>query len=377
MKSIKNISTGIIALVIVLLTGATSCSDMNELSDKWLVDKGVTVYASKVDYVFVYSGYNRIELAVLINSQRIDTLQIFRSNGEIVSKLKIGNQPGIYRLWIDDMKENEENLFYLVSADSWGNQSLPYEVIGMAYGPTYAQQALIRRIASLDMDGTDGVITWGGKTKDLVYTEVRYTTNANEKEIVRILPDENTVICPDAKVNEPFETCSAFLPPAGVDTIRTEWITDESEVFREMELCSKTGWVVLSASDELSGYPKTAVIDNNYDTHNNFWHSLTSAASPHNLVIDMKNPIEISKIVTWRRDIGDTKTIEYYVGNNPNASATTWTKIASGAVWNDDNVCTLKPSNIVSGRYLKLVMPDSNRESIVSITEIDVYQFKL
>jgi hypothetical protein len=90
----------------------------------------------------------------------------------------------------------------------------------------------------------------------------------------------------------------------------------------------------------------------------------------------MQNPVEVCRIITWRRNNGDTKTIEYYIGDDPAANASTWKKIASGDVW-VNHVCTLiLEEPLSSGRYLKLVMPDSNRYPNTSITEIDVYQFQ-
>jgi hypothetical protein len=98
----------------------------------------------------------------------------------------------------------------------------------------------------------------------------------------------------------------------------------------------------------------------------------------------MQIPVEVCRVVTWRRDVfqngsdtsGDTKTVEYYISNNPDPNASTWTKITgSGNTW-IEHVCTLDTDPLISGQSLKLVCTESNRDGQTQICEVDVYKFE-
>jgi uncharacterized protein YjdB len=146
----------------------------------------------------------------------------------------------------------------------------------------------------------------------------------------------------------------------------------------ELYLCIKTGWTV-EVSDEAigAGMGKNMMIDGNYDG-GQFWHSMYSpdAPLPHWAVIDMKESVEVVRIATLRRGgNADTKSLQYFIGDNPDANAGTWTKIAEGAYPSrtSDHTLTLNVAAPVSGRYLKLVLPDSFRSVYTAICEIDVW----
>jgi hypothetical protein len=380
MRAIKNIIT---VMLIVLLAGGTSCSDMNELADRFL-DKGATVYAARVDSAIVYSGYKQVEIEMFVSTQRINTVKITWDYGKGQAEFTVGNQPGIYKAVIENLEENEY-VFKLISIDSYLNESLPVEVTGSAFGDNYLQSRIGRSILRVDAEGTDGVITWNPTTlmmEDLVYSEVRYTTTSGEQAIVRILPEETKLICPNAKRDVPFEYRSAFLPPNGVGATGVEWKTYILPFPRDMVLCTKTGWSIVSFSDQMTAEPASRIIDNNYT---NWWSSdyFTFPPCPHWAIIDMQNPIEIGRLVTQRRDVfnngsatsADTKAIEYYLSNDPDPNAATWTKIAAGNTW-ENHKSTLDVVNPIFGRYLKLVVTESNRLELISIVEVDVYRFE-
>jgi hypothetical protein len=147
----------------------------------------------------------------------------------------------------------------------------------------------------------------------------------------------------------------------------------------ELYKCDKTGWTVEAVSDESSdGGGKNMIIDG---STSGFWQSQYNpdAPLPHWAVIDMKTSIEVAKIATLRRaDYGDTKTLQYFIGNDPNPNASTWKKIAEGAYASPtaDHTLTLSVAVPVGGRYLKLVLPDSFRSTYTAICEIDVWGLK-
>jgi hypothetical protein len=141
----------------------------------------------------------------------------------------------------------------------------------------------------------------------------------------------------------------------------------------ELYKCDKTGWTVEVSDEKPSdGGGKNMIIDGNYDG-NKFWHSQWGPDTPlpHWAVIDMKASVEAGRITTQRRNT-DTKTLQYFIGDNPDANAGTWTKIAEGT-YASNNTLALDVAEPVSGRYLKLVLPDSNRAPFTSICEVDVF----
>jgi hypothetical protein len=162
-----------------------------------------------------------------------------------------------------------------------------------------------------------------------------------------------------------------------IDVLGSE-ITPANGIFQY----DRSTWQVLSVSDETAsdGGGKNSLIDN---TLTNYWHS-GSITVPHWAIIDMGESKDIAKIVTYRRRKNtDTKTVQYFVGNDPNPAAGSWVKIAEGSLPaligsnSGGEILTIDiPAsvNTLQGRYLKLVLPDTNNgNNSTSVAEIYVY----
>jgi hypothetical protein len=147
------------------------------------------------------------------------------------------------------------------------------------------------------------------------------------------------------------------------------------------------GWTIPAKSGDNSwfGGPVEGIIDGNYDNAK-FWHVGANEDFPHWAVIDMKTPRTVTRIVTLRHiasfDLGgDTKSVEYYISDNVEGP---WTLLVAGAYKSnngsssDPNVhyLTLNAPTPLTGRYLKLSLPDSFRATYASIVEVDVYELK-
>jgi hypothetical protein len=150
------------------------------------------------------------------------------------------------------------------------------------------------------------------------------------------------------------------------------------ELVEELPL-DRSEWVVLEVSDEKEsdGGGKNTLIDGNVTT---YWHSnypvadFPDGALPHWAIIDMAYPTELSKITTYRRTNGDTKTVQYSVGNDPNPDSESWTLVAEGE-YDDSSIHSLElpTTQTIKARYLKLFLPDSNREPFIGVAEIYGY----
>ncbi|MDR0698322.1 MAG: Ig-like domain-containing protein [Tannerella sp.] len=139
----------------------------------------------------------------------------------------------------------------------------------------------------------------------------------------------------------------------------------------------KTGWTV-EVSDESAGDGggKDVIIDGRWDL-NNWWHSQYSpnVELPHWAVIDMKKRHIVTRIATLRRKENNPKTLEYYVGDSPDADSPSWIKVAQGsyASSGEPHDLTLNVTRFVAGQYLKLFLKDSFVPPYTGICEIDVY----
>ena len=123
------------ALLMLLAIASQSCTDMNDLTDKYL-DEGEIVYAAKVDSVGVRAGENRIQLDIYVKAQRVENLRVYWNNYEDSVDVEIGGKTGVFPVILDDMPESGY-LFQLVSFDKFGNRSLEYEATGSSYGENY------------------------------------------------------------------------------------------------------------------------------------------------------------------------------------------------------------------------------------------------
>jgi hypothetical protein len=142
----------------------------------------------------------------------------------------------------------------------------------------------------------------------------------------------------------------------------------------ELYKCDKTGWTIKVSDQHNDTNGGAKMIDGDYNTH---WHSNQGMPLPHWAVIDMKKPLEVGQIVIRRRiSEGHAKTVQFFVGDSPDSDSNTWEKVAEGVFANNNNegdvFLTLNVPN-VTGRYLKLVLPDSFSNTNCTVREIDVY----
>ena len=94
------------------------------------------------------------------------------------------------------------------------------------------------------------------------------------------------------------------------------------------------------------------------------------------MIIDLNSSKKICKIDTWRRPGNtDAKTVQYLVSDDPDPDAAAWVKIAEGVFGSGDQLTIDIPNSgsTDKGRYLKIYLPDSNRDNNTSIAEITLY----
>jgi hypothetical protein len=188
----------------------------------------------------------------------------------------------------------------------------------------------------------------------------------NASIVLPAAPDEwREVSFPILKLNEGLDTLK--LESSGSE-IKIASITVETL----LDVIDRSHWNITVSSETASdGGGKNAMIDDKFDT---YWHSQWTPSNvdlPHTAIFDLGYPVEISQIVTIRRNNGDTKTLQYSVSNDPNSE--TWSIIAEGAyAAQSDGIhdLTLDATQTVKARYLKLLLEESFRAPFTGIAEV-------
>jgi hypothetical protein len=367
-----------VALGSVLGIALWACSDMNELSDRFL-DKGETVYAAKVDSVALHAGYKKVEVELYINTRKIDTVKVYWDDYQQFVNVPVSNQQGVYRTVIDNLEESAY-IFHLVSLDSYGNKSLPVEVSGEAFGDNRVSLLRSRNIAlakySYD-NGGEVIINWGGEVENSTGCRLAYTNTANEPAIIDVPPDETTTVIPDWKTGLRYSTQFVL----GEGSLRGQYNTSEAGLRVLKEVLPKAGWSA-SASSSHAGFSPGGLIDGNPMVP---WHSNASGGNmPQWITIDFGsgNARHIDGIVFQGRidditDKGFPKRIVWEVSDD-NAE---WTTILSRfeldyPTSQEPNPLWLPCSVPAAGRYLRCTISETwpNSRSWTYIGEMGIYQ---
>jgi hypothetical protein len=348
-----------------------SCNDMMDTHQKYL-EGGEKIYAPKIDSLISHNGKGRVQLWFwLLESPNVRSVDIFWNAYADSLIVPVTPSTGLDSLMVYvPLTEERSYTLYIRTTDIFGNHSLSEMGSATSYGTIYESALTNRGVKSAATTGSTTEIQWYGIIDDYVCSEVRYTGVNGEVRTVRALPNETSTLCPDAQAGSTYEHRSLYVPANSIDTFYLEWMP-----IAPLVKFDKSSWSVISWSDEQADDGGGAVVLIN-DNLGDYWHSqwrAPAASLPHWAIIDMGASNEIVKIDTYRRRGNtNTKSVWYYVGNDPDPDAASWTKIAEGTFSSGD-LLTLQVSESVTGRYLKIYLPDSNNGQNTSVAEIDVF----
>jgi hypothetical protein len=358
---------------------------MDETYREFIVPNGLK-YPQKPDSLKVQAGYNTLRLTWLKSKDpSVVRAEIYWNN--YLDTLKVNGISADQDTVIADIPNLNEitYTFYVKTFDTDGNASIPVEVSGTPYGELYIMKTTDRSISSalFDNDGSgNGIITWGAKTTDLVYSEVRYMTSSGDTRIVRILPNEATSICQDAKPGALFEYRSVFLPPGGIQSVEKGWMTYENPFFYKYP---RTGWTAESRNgnhnwgDGGGGQP-ALIFDGNIATG---WHSRVNPTSPlpQCLVVDMKRSLAVHHIilyppvnVAWRY----WRNIEVYISDTPitpDAPQPSWGAPIAEVLYTGGDSFSINFPSVLSCQYIALVFLDSSSSPHINLMEFEVFGY--
>jgi hypothetical protein len=93
--------------------------------------------------------------------------------------------------------------------------------------PTTVEEYLASRtdrsVSAFHIGTTEGRTVWGEATDHLAFSEIRYKNNSGGTSILQIPASEKRIDCPDIKPGELYETRSAYVPTASIDTFYRAW----------------------------------------------------------------------------------------------------------------------------------------------------------
>ncbi|MFV0419030.1 MAG: DUF4998 domain-containing protein [Dysgonomonas sp.] len=368
-------------LILLLILFGTSCENFMDIHEEY-IKGGETIYAPKADSIQFIAGKGRVMFAFwLENSPNVKTVDLYwnsRKDSLIIPVSPTAGRDSFY-VTIPNLAEGAYT-FDVKTTDNFGHPSLYLTEFGNSYGAFYQSSLANRRVKSIDITEKGGTINWFSALDGMIWTDVKYTKSDGTTSIVRMDSKAQSVFCPNLKAGTSFQHSSSFIPEElSIDTFSVDW-EQYSGTFPAIYKYDRSSWSVLAVSDETAsdGGGKNTLLDNKLDT---WWHSQWDggdAPLPHWAVIDMTSAKKITKIETYRRAGNtDAKTIQYFIGPDANADASTWTKVGeTNFVSGKDNIDLLianSSSTVPLGRYLKLVLPDSNRNPYTSIAEVYVY----
>lgn len=355
-----------------------SCEDFMDIHKEY-IEGGEIIYAPKPDTISFIAGKDRILFNCrTYNAPNVRTVDVYWNDGldSLIIPVELNTDYDSISVVLENMEEKSYS-FNVRTTDNYGHKSLYLTEFGTSYGNIYQSTLNDRRIKSVSLSEKEGSIEWFSAPSGLVRSEIRYIMK-NGLQVVKQMPSADyTVKLSDVKTGSSFEYRSLFIPEeASIDTFATAWKTFGTPIPEEYKYDTGS-WTVLSASDESADHGgKIALLDGNLST---FWHSAYAdgdAPLPHWVVIDMQSQKKISRIEVYRRAGNtDTKSVELYVSDEPDVNTANWTKIGSGTFVEGDSISISIPEsvNTQKGRYLKVLLPDSNRQPYTSVAEICMY----
>lgn len=356
----------------------TSCDDFMDVHKEY-IEGGEIIYAPKPDSVNFIAGEGRILFNCrTYNAPNVRSVDVYWNDrlDSLIIPVELSTGYDSISVILDNMEEKSYT-FNIQTTDNFGHKSLFVTSFGTSYGDVYRATLNDRGIKSLSLSDKEGTIEWYSAPMHLVRNEIRYIKNDGSQTTVKISSIDNLAKLPDVKPGSTFEYRSLYIPEeVAIDTFATAWKEYETPFPTEYKY-DRSSWEVLSVSDVSTseGGGMATLIDGDLST---YWQSAYEggdAPLPHWAVIDMQTPKNISRVELYRRTGNkDTKSIELYVSDHPDANAAGWIKIGTVVFEEGDSSSITIPGSIdMKGRYLKLLLSDSNREPYTSVAEVYVY----
>ena len=355
--------------ILALVLSLSSCKDMDSQYKDFVVPNGYT-YPQKADSLKIYPGFNKLRLTWMRpKSPTVKYSMVYWNNYQDSMKVDLPENVDTLRILLEDLLESSYTI-YIKNFDQLGNESIQVEGTGTPYGENFLVGSTDRSYltATRNIENV-GTINWGAKTSNLLYTEVRYTTNSNVVKTVRVLPTETVTTLTDVKPKVPFEYRSKFLPPRGIDTVTREWKTSDAAFLIKFPRDTWTAETKNGHHDwgDGGGGQPFLLFDGKQNTG---WHSKVGTPFPQVVVVDMKESLDISQVVidpptqtNWRY----LKNVEVYISDTPLPAAApdaSWGTPATKVTYANQSSFAIDIPGAKKGRYVALVFLDGTQPYI-------------
>ncbi len=362
-------------LILICTFVIYSCEDFMDIHKEYIKD-GEIIYAPKLDSVAFIAGKERILFCGwMYNGVNVETINILWNNSADSVSIPVEFKNGMdsIEVMLPNMQEKSYT-FNIYSIDNFGHRSLIVTDFGSSYSETYISSLINRRIKAISLTDKYGAIEWFSAPDGLVGNEVRYVKKDGTSAIASVPAEDYNINIEGVKPGSEFEFRSLFIPEEeSVDTFYTEWVKHPNP-FPETYLYDRSNWEVLQVSDETAsdGGGMKTLIDGDLNT---YWHSKWDPTTPlpHWAIIDMESPKKMTYFDIYRRSGStDTKSIQLFVSDESDPESESWIKMGEGVFISGDKL-TIDAISDVEGHYLKIHLPDSNRDPFTSIAEVYVY----
>lgn len=376
MKIQQYIKYSLLCLAIYL---GASCSKMDNTYKDFLKG-GEILYLGKADSVKAWSGNNRIKIAWLIPGDPRVTGAVVYWNNKADSVNVTFAKPSLTDSISVMIYNLDERLytFEIYTYDNSGHKSLKVNASANAYGDNYISTLYPRPVNTVEMNGSDGIVTWLGTSNESIGVELNYTDNTNALKKIFIPSDSVITILAAFKPNSSFTYRSLYIPDSlCVDTFYSAYATQQIKGPR-IDI-SKAGWAATAYGDfdDRSGAsyrPPSNAIDNNPAT---VWVSkvVGSTGYPHTIHVDMGSiaqDIEGFSFIQRTPLSGALKLIEIQVSQDTIANG--WKPIGEFTLKNIGGMQYIDFPQPETFRYFKVIgKSDYNNTLHLALAEVGVF----
>lgn len=201
-----------------------------------------------------------------------------------------------------------------------------------------------------------------------------------------LLPNGTTTSKLDVTIDgSKFTALGDYMLPIRIKDVSRYAVSADNDVYwikirirMVTEELDRTGWTATADSEETDGADETAnkVLDGDLSTHwHSYWSNIDSSQKadlPYEIIIDTKQTYAFSQIGMIQRSGGvymDTKSGEFYISSD----GTNWGEPVGNFTMQqnmDRQMFSVMPKN---GRYVKIKILSSYRDSFCSLSEIYIY----
>lgn len=213
----------IIAIAVLSLM-VYSCYDMNDISEKYIVD-GEIIYIAKVDSAKTYSGFNRVILSFVMGSDpKISEVLIYWNSKKDSLLVNIDKAVLQDTIMVPLNLPEKDYLFEIYTLDDKGNRSVKVPVVGKAYGESYRSTLTNRAIGSVAASPTSLAIKWAEPKEAAVMVEMEYHDAAGNIVALTVPSSETTTVLPSWEKGSEIKYRTFYNPEACLDTFSTDFL---------------------------------------------------------------------------------------------------------------------------------------------------------